>query len=214
MYLSESITTNVGCSSSASNTVQPSPTGSTSTDPQTAGTAHHDVNAGVIVGPIVVVVVALLALVVGIIFWRRHKRMSSNGGTDDNISPAPWYGAYNGSHTSDREKGGINTLSMPTQGFNGSSVVVNQPFNPYGSPTVTSPSQQSTTQLSSVHASQMRRLPSPPTAVSPPSSDVPASVQQRPEPPGVDVNAIIELIAQRIDRPPLHPSVAPPQYPS
>lgn len=198
------------CSSSTSSTSATSSQPATqSTQPAASNTSHHDVNVGVIIGPVVAVVVVLIAFMLGVIWWRRHKVASVKA--EESLSPAPWYGGYNLDQpgSKDPEKGGRNTLGVPVQSYNGSSAAVApEPYDPYRRD---QPPQASTTQLSSLTGSQVRPLPPPPAShpsvetPSPPSAAAPAQ--------GMDVNTIIELIAQRIDRPPAHPSVSPPQYP-
>lgn len=207
-YLSSSQRSSSSSSLPASSTSAPSPSTTAGSD-----TSHHNVNVGAIVGPVVAVVVVLIAFILGILFWRRHR--SAGTEAHEATIPAPWFGGYD-SPSRDPEKSGANTLSMPSQPFSASSATFHpEPaaYEPYrGSESQPVP-QMSTTQLSSAPGSQVRALPSPPVPSSQQSAESQSAQHLLPQNQGVDVDAIIELIAQRIDRSPVHPSVSPPQYP-
>ena len=155
--------------------------------------------------------VVLLVLAIVALIWYRRRRQGPVQDPPQTI-PAPYYAEYSQppvvySQSIRDEKSGqtilsLSTTALPEQVYTGghmppSSVPAAGPFNPYGAHSADSRT-QSLTQLS--------QSVLPTTTHYPPSAPVQA---QQP----VDVDRIIELIAQRIDRAPPSGGEAPPQYP-
>ena len=160
----------------------------------TASSSSSHIDAGVIAGPVAGGII-LIALIVGVFFWTRRKSTPVQ-----EIIPvsAPYYESY--SRPNILEKRGQTILSPPPtvwpgQAFQSSGQSAYgglTTFDPYSSEAPT----QSSTQL--LHTAPLPLPQSPP----------PSQPQQP-----VDIDRIVELIAQRIDRPPPNVNEAPPRYP-
>ncbi|KAI0347726.1 hypothetical protein BDW22DRAFT_1349787 [Trametopsis cervina] len=160
------------------------PAATTTTTSAPAQAVSSKTNVGLIAGPVVASIVVLFLALAALIWWRRWRRRM------------------------ERE------LVSPIESFT------------YSSPAAPLTAE---IQVRTVRVSEKRGRdapatssggPAPSVALPPPASppgsasrtrDVvePETAQRRQT---VDVNRIIELIAQRIDRPPAHPSVPPPSY--
>ncbi|KIP10067.1 hypothetical protein PHLGIDRAFT_85480 [Phlebiopsis gigantea 11061_1 CR5-6] len=163
----------------------------------TSSSSSSKVSVGVIAGPVVAGVVLLVFIIAGLIWSRRHRRQEPIQDPPENM-PAPYYADYPRPIVG--EKSGQTVLlppsiSQPEQTYQGlhlaaSSETAQGTLYPYSTYSADSRTQSRTHLLQSA---------SPPTSVQGQQS--------------VDVERIIELIAQRIDRPPPSSGEAPPQYP-
>ncbi|GBE77513.1 hypothetical protein SCP_0103880 [Sparassis crispa] len=193
-------------------------------EPSSNFSVKKSVNAGVIVGPVVagVVVLVLLALIV-----MRHRRRKIR--PEDHITPYPWWQNFRElrhlrrTHAdppmvflgSVREKGSLSQLQNTRPSTHVTPVPPSP--SPRSSSTAVRPTNSGAASHSGsdvLHIAPPRPLPVPTT--SRPTPLLPAVAQPQPQQPVLDVNSIIELIAQRIDRP--HPASdrdsMPPSHPS
>lgn len=187
---------------SATSSIQPSSTQSTLpvTNSADSSSSSSKINVGAIVGPIVACVVLLMLLIAGF-FWHRRRRGAIRPAS---VVAAPYAGDFSQPNVKINEKSGQtillppNTLQVQFYQGGGSSVSeAGMQLHSYSAPSTRDSRAASTTQLPLLIAS--------PPAIQPP----PNPQSQQP----VDVHRIIELIAQRIDRPPPSGYEAPPQYP-
>lgn len=191
-------------STSGSSSLLPSPT----TGP-TSGKLKTPV--GVIVGPVVAVVMLSIGALGAFFWWRRRQQFISSRQADMWSAPRPYSmhrptsppSRFSDGASTGREKGDIIQLSLP----------VLPARRTERSETVTTPSAPPDAR-STPSATEP---PSGLTQQGPPSTVTGGSTQTHtPLPAGaappVDVNQLIELIAQRIDRTP-HNDASPPQYP-
>lgn len=172
--------------------------------------SSHKTNVGVIVGPVIAAVVVIAGLIIGwFLFKRRHIADRSTGPIQpfhDLGDESTYIGSVRNplSGTTNSEK----VLLSPTSNYTTSDVVASLPRSVPPAPAsassgshVTSasnapsrppipPTSPSSHSLSSAAAA--------PAAAAPPPPPVPQLQQQQSQ---IDVNQIIELIAQRIDRP-------------
>lgn len=166
----------------------------------TASSSSKD-NTGLIAGCVVAGVALLVLFIATLIWWSRRRR----GPIQDSprLAPAPYYADPSQTHLGEKAAGSQTVLSptspaLPEQTYNDSYTSPPSepaPFDPYGAHSSGSRA-QSRTQLSSPPVTQYAPPPAPGQAQQP-----------------VDVDRIIELIAQRIDRPPPSESETLPRYP-
>lgn len=117
--------------------------------------------------------------------------------------PAPYYAGYSQSNIGEKSQTILSPLTptLPMQSYRADMPsTVEEPFNPYANHSRTGSRVQLSQEVAPTDTrTQVRVLPTPP----------PLQPPQQP----VDVDRIIELIAQRIDRPPARASEPPPRYP-
>lgn len=133
---------------------------------------------------------ALIAIILATFFWLRRRRLG--GPTQD--PPAPYFEGYSSPNLNAVSEKGQTVLSPPsTVPYQNNRPSTDAPFNPYASQSAIAPTDSR-------------------TALSQAAQSSPQSAPSQPQQP-VDVERIIELIAQRIDRPPPADHEIPPQYP-